>query len=420
MAKFEEIIVHVGLHKTGTTTIQGILHAHREPLEREFGIKYPGIHSNHSVVTFSLFSENPHQYQTNVVGGIQTVEAAASHNEQLAAKLEKEIDETRASRLLLSAEDVSSLSTEGLLRFREWLSRYTETVRLIAFIREPAAWTRSATEHLVRDGWTIGELSLEPPMQEIKCKLGRIADVFGKQALAVMDFSQARRLPGGILGSFCGLLGSSPLWVEEAQGIRDNVSCSQYAIELISALNRLRPLYADGQIGPMRIAGDIEGMMGIPGERFQLSPEVLQRIDEAAREDVSWVKQEFGISLSYSSPEQKPGERRTARQTRDDRETEAIALLISDSYVTRRVDVFWVQGIHALRNNDADGAARYLSEVARIKPERADVQRQLSSVYQLQLRRDEAISAMRRAIELEPRNVEYKNRLAYLLRQWGG
>jgi hypothetical protein len=71
----KELVLHLGLHKTGSTSIQRSCHLNRALLQ-EHGITYPVIHSgesgfrsNHSIPMYSLFTSQPHRYTKHIVTG---------------------------------------------------------------------------------------------------------------------------------------------------------------------------------------------------------------------------------------------------------------------------------------------------------------------------------------------------------------
>ena len=63
-----EIIIHVGLHKTASSSIQASLYENRELLDDLYQVYYPTFgtfsYINHSVPIYALFSENPSNHHT--------------------------------------------------------------------------------------------------------------------------------------------------------------------------------------------------------------------------------------------------------------------------------------------------------------------------------------------------------------------
>jgi hypothetical protein len=60
-----ELFLHVGMHKTGTTSIQQTLHANRARLQRAGLSYFEAEETNHSRTVFSAFAEAPHLYHAN-------------------------------------------------------------------------------------------------------------------------------------------------------------------------------------------------------------------------------------------------------------------------------------------------------------------------------------------------------------------
>jgi hypothetical protein len=78
-----KIILHIGLHKTGTTTIQNVLHANREFLLRREGVLYPSLAPNLSGALNTVFSDQPQKLKAGKVVGFTTEEIAARRKEYL-------------------------------------------------------------------------------------------------------------------------------------------------------------------------------------------------------------------------------------------------------------------------------------------------------------------------------------------------
>ena len=109
--------LHVGLHKTASTSFQ-LACAEQKDLLNQAGIAYPVFTCeeanqsyivNHSIPLYSLFSSSPESYHINIRWGIRDIEGCkASYSRQLS----KALDESES--IILSGEDVSLLSAREL------------------------------------------------------------------------------------------------------------------------------------------------------------------------------------------------------------------------------------------------------------------------------------------------------------------
>ena len=114
-----KIILHVGLHKTGSSSIQLTATNNRKLLENN-GILYPELDSsNHSISFYSKFSENRDSYHINLKEGLSLCDINKK-NEKWFSKLKDEILLSRCETILISGEDISVLSVKELTELKVW------------------------------------------------------------------------------------------------------------------------------------------------------------------------------------------------------------------------------------------------------------------------------------------------------------
>jgi hypothetical protein len=77
------IILHIGLHKTGTTTIQNVLHANRDFLLRHEGALYPSLAPNLSNALLTIFGDDARKLKAGKMRGFTTEELAARRKKHL-------------------------------------------------------------------------------------------------------------------------------------------------------------------------------------------------------------------------------------------------------------------------------------------------------------------------------------------------
>src|SRR5689334_22540831 len=120
--KVDEVILHVGLHKTGTSSIQETLFSEKnnQLLEKKDYIYPKSWYSNHSIPIYSAFCDDPEGYYENSRKGYSIAEIKTI-NEQYFEGLETELAEREQSKLIISGEDISLLSVVNLNAFKTYL-----------------------------------------------------------------------------------------------------------------------------------------------------------------------------------------------------------------------------------------------------------------------------------------------------------
>jgi hypothetical protein len=149
--------LHIGYHKTASTSIQQSLAANQQQLLAN-GIKYPifkgsspGLKTikNHSIPIYSAFCEDPYSYHINMrlLGSKTAIDLA---NKGYIEQLKEELKES--SNIFLSGEDVSMLTVNAMRQFLDFVMGYGYTIKSFAFVREPYAYACSVIQQLIQGG----------------------------------------------------------------------------------------------------------------------------------------------------------------------------------------------------------------------------------------------------------------------------
>jgi hypothetical protein len=142
--KFKQLFLHIGLGKTGTTTIQQDILANAELLETKYDVHYPRRFShadryegNHSVLLRALFSNAPAVRQRLSAIGIPDQEAIDKFNKLTMNRLLRSFEKTSADQLLLSAESVGHFRQAQMTELFSWLNELSESITVVGCLRHP-------------------------------------------------------------------------------------------------------------------------------------------------------------------------------------------------------------------------------------------------------------------------------------------
>ncbi|MBL6691815.1 MAG: hypothetical protein ISP91_15640 [Pseudomonadales bacterium] len=303
MARFKKVYIHIGLHKTGTTTLQQFLHANRQQLAVEENIYFPALAPNLSHALYGAFCDHPLEYNQNVFRGISDTHAVEKHREYVCQSLEQEFESASAAAAILSGEDLSLLTQDGWQRLIDWLNPWTDEIEAVCVVRDPLAWSQSAAQSMIKGGQTIEAVNAEPPLPEIRAKLNNAVSTLGSKSLRVYNFDELRGHPGGLVGGLCATFGISNQWISTHHSDNRNLSMSQEAALLISALNQSKPMVASGELANGRALGDsMKIIPGTLGQPFKLSMQAQVHVATACQPDLNWLKEELNLAVQCSDP----------------------------------------------------------------------------------------------------------------------
>jgi hypothetical protein len=391
--RHQKIILHIGLPKTGTTTIQNVLHANRDFLLRREGALHPSLAPNQNTAFNTIFRDDPRKLKANKRAGFTTEEIAARRKRFLNS-LDAEISSSEWDTLLLSAEGVSNLLEPELLRLREWGEKYSSEWIVLVCVRHPVDWSRSVIQQRLKGGDTLQQLYEEPPTPKYRWKISRAISVFGQENVRVFDFEGAVKKEGGIVRAFAeqaGLNASSGEFLA-SRAVRYNESLSLEAAWILSSLNRQRPMFVDNVLAPRRSQrrDELFYLKRIEGRKFDVPDSVKEKIRSHSREDVAWLNETFGLELyrdvtdsaphAHGHQEDREEPPPPVRQALSDPAVESIAEIVGELVRATTFHRVLEQGREALERGDRKRGARMLREAARLDPDAPQPKKLLKEV----------------------------------------
>ncbi|NYS78424.1 hypothetical protein HZS80_12020 [Halomonas glaciei] len=285
-----EIIVHVGMHKTGSSSIQETLS--KTPME---DVEYLSLgSSNHSGFFSTLLSKHPENYHAHRKNGLnksQARELQKSYVEKLHAVLQG----VTKNKVLISAEDLSSSGNEycELEYLKEMLLPHCSRIRLIGYVRPPAGYMQSAFQQRMKGGGQ-NFFDLEKVYPYYKQSFAKMDAIFGKENVELIAFKRDSLHNGDVVQDFARRIGVA---VEPSQIVRTNESLSLEATALLFAFRRFgRKL--TGYKGYNRDNNRlIAALSGLGNQKLVFSESVLSSVFETNRSDIEWMSQRLGTSI---------------------------------------------------------------------------------------------------------------------------
>jgi hypothetical protein len=291
-------IFHIGLPKTGTTTLQNSLHAARGALAAH-GILYPSLeplgHLNHHPLILSVLPPEklPRQFRFRSVGERERLATAAVES------VVREIGASGMGQLLLSSEYFSREFTEDeLLRMQVLLARLGVTeLTFSVYVRRPSAHYLSLLTQSLRHSAALKPAASFRVRPRIEALRGAFPEARVVPALFEREVLVGGDIVPDFVARFLGPFGVSP---EEVPALREaNVSVSGESTEILMSFRRdafpgcdNRPEHASATL--FEALAGIEARIG--ARRPVLRPEVAAWLD-GADEDVAWLAGEYGLTF---------------------------------------------------------------------------------------------------------------------------
>jgi hypothetical protein len=295
-----DIFIHIGLHKTGSTSIQATMFRNRETLLAS-GINYLALSENHSSTLFPLLCDAPHRQPINRLAGIDTEAKAARKNAKTEAALRRELVANRCGTLVISGEELSALRPEALAGLRDRLTPFAAGFRVIVYVREPYATVNSIFQQLLREGQTPEQILADPPRPRYR-RIKSSITVFGRENVDIRLFDPRAFAKGDLMADFLAAIRAPGELAGKLPSVRSNEALSHEAAHLLYAINRRYPA-VDKMPNPGRAADIVERLAAIPGQPFRCPRSIFDASEPFIEEDLRWLRSTLGTQVFPDRPD---------------------------------------------------------------------------------------------------------------------
>ena len=282
------VITHIGMHKTGSTSIQDAFQGYDDGRLRYARL----IEPNHSIPIYTAFScdaSNYHIWQRIGFGKRDIEDKAKEYRNALQSELRK-----NRMELLISGEDIGLLNDEEKRKYIEFVAQHRVTHRVVMFARSPVSFVGSMIQQQIR-GNSFTERRLRT---DYRRRIHTFQEVLGKENMRVLDYDAAVRGGRSVVQTFASLVDAN---VDVTA--RSNPSHSLRALSVIYALNKA-PLTVFGEAEMIRTRQRIVDLIvkafSSDGGRERLDESMVVGLaDPQIERDCDYLRDEFGIDYPF-------------------------------------------------------------------------------------------------------------------------
>ena len=253
-----DLTLHIGTHKTGTSSIQACMEANRARL-RAAGFHYPrccsAFDGNHSPLCAAMVRDPRDDRWEGMPGWDDFV---------------AECRQAGAPTVLVSAELFSARlrNRQHALRIRDMFRGVFDTVTVVVYLRRQDEYVRSMYMEAVKHGF-FNKARLAPTFAESAAQIAErqgdylallrnLDEAFGRENLRVRVFEKGQLRPGGLLPDFLDACGIPAAGLDLAAGGLVNVSPGR---KVVTAMHLGRHVY-EGLFGEAAGMRHRVGIMG--------------------------------------------------------------------------------------------------------------------------------------------------------------
>lgn len=307
-----EAIVHIGLNKTGTTSIQDWLESNRDALRAD-GTLYPrlagdgpedGRHQHFlGLLGFHLDGHLGPRGEVRRKLRIATPEDQARVCGACIATLESALDSFRGTRVIFSSEMIAGwIRTPRRVALLDgWFRSYFGTVRYVIYIRDPERWILSRYVQSVTGGSTqsLEEFIDKHAHAGLFRTLNLWSDTLGRDRLEIRLHDRSALAGGDVVGDFCQAAGIGP--AGPSRPFSSNQSPSLGEIRAMRTLSMARRLLGLGRPSRSLRANRWIRMCATTG-KIEMPPDLARRIRQANAADLEKIRLKYFPRMSRLFP----------------------------------------------------------------------------------------------------------------------
>lgn len=288
-------VLHIGLHKTGTSSIQRTL---AEGLD-DPNFTYLNMGAvNHSGIMTNAFgsARKRARHQANVG---RTSDHADRIQQRVSRTLSAALADQPDKNMIISGESMSGLTQDELVAMRDQLQQHFTDFRIVGYVRPPKSHIQSLYQQEIKSR----SVALDPQslkrIYEFRIQLQKFDTVFGAANVNLYKYDPALFPEGDVVRHFAAKIG---ITVPE-QLFRTNESLKKPAVQALYAYHRLTsspartPRLRKTKQKVARMLSEIDG------ERFSISDSLLTPAVAACTESIRSLESRMGVDLSETLPD---------------------------------------------------------------------------------------------------------------------
>ncbi|HEX3665408.1 MAG TPA: hypothetical protein VHU23_09270 [Rhizomicrobium sp.] len=285
--------LHIGVEKTGTTSIQNFLAANRSAL-RARGVLYPltpGAVSHLGLVAYAL--DDARVDGTRKVRRLFDPAQIASFRGRFTRALDEEISTSGASEIILSSELLSSRlrSPSEIARLKSLCDRIARRTNVVVYLRNQVDFLVSRYTTIIQLGGREEFGVRGIAFGDYARLLDRWATTFGRGNLIVRRFEPQDFVDGDLLADFAA---ATDLGFKNLVAVpRHNESLDAESLAFLRAINRGFPQKIAERVGSLRSAAVAVLQRRQGGTKFLIPPKLAGRIGTHFRASNEYVSRQY-------------------------------------------------------------------------------------------------------------------------------
>jgi hypothetical protein len=288
--KKELCILHIGMPKTGSSTLQ-------EALYQGIGdsrVSYTHLSEfNQGCILYGMFMTNPESFHYFASRGWSPsqIKVFSDVNQNLLVEGFKKCD---TSIEILSGEDLFHFSHDAIVKLKQFLEPYFQKIVVVGYVRPVKSFLESAFQQLVKyhNQGDLNFTNIYHPYKNFK----RYDDVFGRDNVMLLKYDTKDFPSGDIVLDFC-----HKLHLNTAKATKKSVNeaLSQEAIAILFTYHYHKELKTDFGIKTHQLYHRlVEQLREFGTTRLRFSQELIDLVVQDHLDDYTWIRERMSDALN--------------------------------------------------------------------------------------------------------------------------
>lgn len=289
------LLLHVGMHKTGTSSIQEVFSQSNDPQ-----LEYVNwINSNHSSLFILLFEDEGKlgQYHGFRNRGEKCIADLPDLRATWMEQLTNQINGADGKTVIFSAEDCSAPAyASALERLHLFFAQAGSDIGVIGYARAPESFMQAAFQQNLRGGVVI-DMGRKGPRPNYRERFEKIDRIFGRDQVLLKEYNR-NAFPGGdVVKDFADSIGVSRPHKRDIITINESLSLEATALLYVQR-TRGRGFVSGFAEAELANNAFVAALSRIGHRRFSFSDGLLSPLVEGMADDVRWMEERLGHPFS--------------------------------------------------------------------------------------------------------------------------
>jgi hypothetical protein len=280
-------VIHVGMHKTGSTSIQNVLASNQFDEFDYLNLDVP----NHSVALYTMFSGDSKGHHLLRHRGLDDA-GVSSYREAMFKRLGQQLENCKKT-LVISGEVLSSPDSRNILiAVRKFLAPYFAEIKVIGYVRPPVTFTQSDFQEGIKGG--AGKFNVHQKFPKYKERFEKLDSTFGRENVELVKFSKETLYQQDVVRDFLSRMG---LKNPQLTSGRANESLSLEVVSVLYAFQKSRLESGGASLSPHQRNALIEALRPIGSNKVIFGKQLVEELLGDYREEVQWMEARLGCGL---------------------------------------------------------------------------------------------------------------------------